>query len=246
MLQALTNVVALRRRESVQGELEIRVGTLCGDGTFVAGMNSDEFEQLHREMEVEASLESEESEWRQVVDYHYVAPSGERVRTRVECDLQGLTMNTSHITKTTLHDEIVTVQDRSSACRVACAREVPILSPPQACFPTHVRVKSRRRFWDKRDDRVVWVYELSRTWSGPSRVVVEGKQQTEAPVYEVECELIDEQGVYLSAHDDDYVARSLVLKASSLLGTNLPLAIRDKSRPSKRARLRGSETLTPC
>ena len=239
MLNALSNMVAMRRRESAQGELEIRVGSVCGDGSFVAGINSDEFEQLHREMEAEASLESDESEWRQVVDYHYVAPSGERVRTRVECDLQGLTMNTSHITKSTLHDEIVTVQDRSSACRVACAREVPILSPPQACFPTHVRVKSRRRFGAKRDDRVVGMYELSRTGSGPSRVVVEGKQQNEAPVCEVECELVDEQGGYLSAHDDRYVAQSLMLKASSLLGTNLPLALRDKSRPLKRARPQG-------
>ena len=81
--------------------------------------------------------------------------------------------------------------------------------------------------------------ELSRTWSGPSRGVVEGKQQNEAPVCEVECELVDEQGGYLSAHDDRYVAQSLMLKASSLLGTNLPLALRDKSRPLKRARPQG-------
>lgn len=237
MLSALAELVATRRREHTEGELEVRVGSLQCDGSFVAGMHPDEFEQLHQEMEAEPSLQAEEADWRQVVDYHYVASNGQRVRTRVECDLQGLTMKTEHITKTLLCDEIVATEDAKSACRIACARETPLSSPPQACFPTHVRVKSRRRFFDKREGGVVWSYELSRTWSGPSRVVVEEKQKADPPVCEVECELVDAQGTYLSANDDAHVAESLSLKASALLGTTEALVLKQQhKRPPKRSR----------
>ena len=73
-----------------------------------------------------------------------------------------------------------------------------------------------------RGGRVVWSYELSRTWSAPSRTAVEHLQHEQEPVYEVECELVDEGGAYLAAHTDEAVARSLLLKAHLLLGEEPP------------------------
>ena len=227
MLQTLSEVVESTRKEGNCGELEIRVGTVCSDGAFIAGMDPAEFQQLHREMEEDGSLEAEDADWKQVIDYHYVANTGEQVRTRVECDLQGLTMNTEHITKTAVCSKIIAVEDgKGVACRVVCSRETPIPTPPKSCFPTHVRVKSRRRFFDRRNDHVVWSYELSQTWSGPSRLVVESKQKNDPPVCEVECELVDGAGKYMREHDNEFVSESLVLKAKALLGTTCPLFLK--------------------
>ena len=241
MEDALTELVALRRAEGAGAELEVRAGT-AGEGgeALCAGIDAEGFAQLHQELSATAALTAE-SEWRQVVDYHYVGLDGAHVRTRVECDVQGFTTATEHVTKTVLLDALLHVEDGADACRVSCARETPLATPPKACLPTHVRIKHRRRFFDVRDGHVVWSYELSRVWSGATRAVAEEKQRTEAPVCEVECELVDAANAYLNAHDDAFVARSLALKASALLGTQRALVLgRVRGREHGRKRNRAS------
>lgn len=71
---------------------------------------------------------------------------------------------------------------------------------------------------DVRGEGVVWSYELSKTWSGNSKAVVEHLRSTTEPSYEVECELVDEKGEYRSSHTEQEMASSLLLKASLLLG----------------------------
>ena len=64
------------------------------------------------------------------------------------------------------------------------------------------------------------VPELSKTWSANSRSAVEHAQHMVAPVYEVECELVDENGSYMAANTDVKIARSILMKSQLLLGRN--------------------------
>ena len=99
--------------------------------------------------------------------------------------------------------------------------EVPVPNPPSSCLPSHVRVQQRRSFRDVRDGKVIWSYELSKTWSGSSRSGVEQKQHVCEPTYEVECELVDEGGAYASATGEERVAASLLAKAKLLMGEDV-------------------------
>ena len=86
------------------------------------------------------------------------------------------------------------------------------------CVPSFVRIKQRKTFRDVRDNKTVWIYELSKTWSACSRSAVEHAQHMFPPVYEVECELVDEDGSYSSIHKDSHIAMSVLLKAQLLMG----------------------------
>ena len=230
VLGALARLVRLRREggPAQPRELEIRLGRDGGRegggaSSFRPGVAREDFEQLERDMEESAELRAEDR-YTELVDYHYTARRNERVRTRVTFDAERMELGREHVRKDALATALVRSSDEGCAecCRVACAREDPVAHPPEVCLPTNVRVKQRRRFLDVREGRVVWSYELSRTWSAPSRSAVEHLQHVQVPTYEVECELVDEGGAYLAAHSDEAVARSLLLKAHLLLGEDAP------------------------
>jgi hypothetical protein len=207
-------LVAHRRAAPTRGELELRLGRREGSA-FAPGVSREAFLQLERDMEEEPGLVADER-WVELVDYHYALRRGERARTRVEFDAQRMALSTAHVAKRGAA-HVLLGTDGDAACRVAYAAEEPV-EPPPACLPTHVRVKQRRCFRDVRDGRVVWSYELSKTWAASSRSVVEHLQRTTEPTYEVECELVDEGGGYMRARADAEVAASLCLKARLLLG----------------------------
>jgi hypothetical protein len=211
----ISALVARRRAAPERSELELRLGRREG-GAFVPGVSREAFQLLERDMEEDPGLVADER-WVELVDYHYALRRGERARTRVEFDAQRMAISTEHVAKRGAANAVLGGDDGGAACRVAVAVEEPV-EPPSACLPTHVRVKQRRRFRDVRDGRVVWSYELSKTWSAPSRGVVEHLQRATEPTYEVEAELVDEGGAYLRARTDAEVAASLRLKARLLLG----------------------------
>lgn len=215
----VAGLAARRRAAPAHGELELRLGRREG-GAFAPGVSREAFVQLERDMEEDPGLAAEER-WVELVDYHYALRRGERARTRVEFDAQRMALATSHVAKRGGAHVLLGDDDGGAACRVAFAAEEPV-EPPSACLPTHVRIKQRRCFRDVRDGRVVWSYELSKTWSASSRGVVEHLQRTTEPAYEVECELVDEGGAYLGARTDAEVAASLCLKARLLLGDAAP------------------------
>ena len=231
-------LVQQRRDLDKEGELELRVGQLKEDGSrFVPGVTAETFAQLAMEMEVTPAL-CADKEWRQVVDYHYVLPTGEHVRTRVECDTQGFSLQTSHVVKESVCSAVLREEEKEEgtdeahssssqkvACRIDCSKEHVLATPPTSCLPTHVRLKHRRQFRDRRGDGTVWLYELSRTWSGPTRVAVDHLQRTKQPVYEVECELLDEHSQYMTDHDNAHIVHSLLLKSQMLMDTEAPVTL---------------------
>ena len=85
------------------------------------------------------------------------------------------------------------------------------------CIPSYVRIKQRRRFKDVRQGRVTWL-RVSKTWSASSRSAVEHAQHMVPPVYEVECELVDEGGEYMQDRSDETISKSILMKSQLLLG----------------------------
>lgn len=237
--------VARYRASHTESELELRLG-VHGEGHFRAGVPRDVFEQLERDL-LDANLEADRH-WSELVDYHYATARGERARTRVTFDAERMEVRSEHVCKRARESLVLRTRDDDGACRVAWSSEVPLADPPEACVPTHVRVQQRRRFRDLRGGRVVWSYDLSKTWSGGSRGAVEELQRVSEPTYEVECELVDEGGAYLGARSDEAVAASLLFKARGLLGDDgeaLEVADEKVERTDSAPRKRARRTTTP-
>ena len=159
-------------------------------------------------------------EWEEVTDFHYSASDGTPLRTRVTYDSDDMVIKTEHIVKRVLLSFVLVRQTESphaECVRVALSTETPTPYPPDTCLPTHVRVKQRKTFEDKRKGLRVWGYELSRTWSGNSRSCTERRQHNFPPQYEVECELVDEEAAYSKSVSDEELAASVLAKARDLL-----------------------------
>jgi len=216
MLDEFARCVTLfRDYHGAHGELEFRLGTQSEE-RFGSGVTRDTFEQLERDMT--DALQSDRL-WTEIVDYYYLNTSGATLRTRVAFDHTDMTLHTEHVRKEVLRT--VTVcrdDDPSDACRLSCAVEHPVAQPPASVMINYVRVKQRKRFVDVRDGNEVWAFELSKTWSAGSRDAVEYQQHHTEPHYEVECELVDRAGTYLSERSHDEVAASILLKVKMLLG----------------------------
>ena len=202
-----------------ESELEVRLGHWDAQlGRFTPGIPKASFVHLERELCSTADLEADK-EWEEVVDYYYTSKDKSVVRTRVECDTTTMSMSNSHIVKRGTFSSVLLVDEETGdACKACWCMEVPVHDPPGVCIPSHVRIKQRKSFRDARGGGVVWKYELSKTWSASSRSAVEHMQHVQEPVYEVECELVDEGGEYLREREDSYVAHSLLAKTLLLLG----------------------------
>lgn len=210
-------IVAARRAQPKHAELEIRLGEQEKDGSFVAGVTKEIYDTIEKDLESEQSLVA--SRYTEIVDYHYAISRTTRARTRVKVNSEDMTMHTSHVVKTnSMKTCLVRDETSTDACRVSLAYEPPLETPPLSCIPTHVRIQQRRSFSDVRNGAVVWRYDLSKTWSGSSRSVVEHAQNTHEPSYEIEIELVDADGSYMAARSDEDVARSILVKATLLMG----------------------------
>lgn len=209
----------MSERGAGEVELEIRLG-LVGEG-FSPGVSKEAFEQLEADLLESEQLVPAERPWAEHVDYHYLDARGRRIRTRVHFDADAMAVSTVHVQKEVLERVLVRRPDGTEeSARISVARETPVHDPPGSCVPTHVRVTQRRSFHDVRGGEVIWAYELSKTWSANSRSAVEYRQHECEPVYEVECELVDAKGTYLSSLTPQQVADSITLKAKLLLGAD--------------------------
>lgn len=213
VLRATAACVAKRRASG--GELEVRLGRFV-EGRFIAGVERDDFDELLKDF-VSCGL-TDNGGWTEIVDYFYVTQDRTQARTRVRFDSQKMCVDTEHVHKHAVHSELLKQSEDGRCVRVSLCDETPIHTPPDVCVPTRVRIQQRRTFDDVRGTSVVWRYEISRTWSAASRSAVEHQQHMNPPTYEVECELVDEDGSYLSSHDDVAIAKSLLLKTRLLLG----------------------------
>ena len=198
-------------------ELELRLGGFS-KSTFFPGVPPGVFQQLEEDMCEDCRLVTPET-WSEIVDYHYMGLNGHPIRTRVVADSEKMIVDKKHTRKVVIQKVLVKRDDGSDdVARLTLSHEIPVLNPPASCVPTHVRIKQRRTFKDVREGATVWAYELSRTWSANSRSAVEHKQHMNEPIYEVECELVDEDGKYLMQRTDEEVSQSLIIKLKSLFG----------------------------
>lgn len=215
-LDTLKRLVSTYRKSSSSSEIEIRLGQFSKN-KFIPGIRKEDFDCLLTDLLSCKGLAGEET-WEEVIDYYYNTKAG-KVRTRVTFNSQKMSIDTEHILKSLKEEEVfVHEKEADVAFRVAVSKEVAVSSVPNICLPTSVRLKQRRTFFDSREGKKVWVYELSKTWSACSRSAVEHAQMMNPPKYEVECELIDEGNAYMKSNDDDYVGKSFLLKAQLLLG----------------------------
>lgn len=222
-MDALTETVKSFRAQVAnhpnEMELEVRIGSWTD--RFCPGVSKQVFDQLEQDMLDDPRLTPDKS-WVEVVDYHYLNAHGQHIRTRVTTDSERMELKREHTSKEMLEKSLVQVTHGvDDVARIMLSHEVPVHDPPGACVPTHIRIKQRRTFYDSRDDMGhVWCYELSKTWSANSRSAVEHKQHVSEPMYEVECELMDVSGRYISERTDAEVARSFLVKIRSLLGVD--------------------------
>lgn len=216
LIEALSLAVRKRRAApAAQGELEVRLGRWLAGASFQPGVSKDVFDDLEGEM---CKQFVTDDKWHEVVDYHYRCPDGRTVRTRVEFDLAIMAVRRTHIQKDEQASITFARTCGGDACRVVCNVEMPTIEVPQCCHPHHVRVKQRKCFRDVRMGHVVWRYELSRTWCGPDAASAERMKKVSPPTYEVECELVDEDGHYMDKYDDEHIGLSLLLKGKILMG----------------------------
>lgn len=240
-----TLVDDFRPHHRKHGELEVRLGTVDAvTGNFTTGVGISTFEQLERDM---SDVLSCDRVWREIVDYYYLNAEGGTIRTRVTFDNERMAMESHHIEKKTLSQAIVVrSDDPTDAARIVCSVETPVHSPPTSALINYTRVKQQKRFTDCRDGNVVWNFELSKTWSAPTRDAVEYQQHHTEPTYEVECELVDTTGTYMSQKSTSDVAASLLMKMKMLLGEEvdgrvhiLPSSHKSKPTVSAMRRSRG-------
>lgn len=224
--EELVSSIANFRGDRTQCEIEVRLGTYV-QSKFYPGVTKEVFEQLERDF-TDAQTLTTDNKWVELLDYHYMNQRDEPARTRVIYDTENMGLSTTHISKRNQeHFIYCRSDDGDESCKISRALEVPLLQPPGTCIPTHVRIKQRKIFQDTRQKNVIWSYELSKTWSANSRSAVEHLQHMSEPRYEVELELIDEDGSYIRDRSDTEIAKSLLMKATMLLGEdpNTPLVL---------------------
>ena len=240
-LSCVASAAAAFRVDPGNRELEVRAGRWV-DGSFVPGVSTSDFELLLDDMAA-ASLVGDDK-WTEFIDYNYTH-AGKPVRTRVFFDTEAMTTSTEHCSKRKITSSVLkSANDAGGAFRMCLSEEKAVKLPPCMCMPNFVRIQQRKTFRDVRDGKTVWKYELSKTWSATSRGAVGHVQHTTPPVLEVECELVDEGGGYLAENDNEYVARSLLMKANLLMGESsediASFQLVQDTKGKKRARQSGS------
>jgi len=219
-LTLLENCISKHDKHNNNCELEFRLGMLDVDtGRFTAGVKRETFDQMERDM---SDILVGDRLWSEIVDYYYLNDDGNTMRTRVMFDSKQMKMNMCNIRKENLNSMIVCREDDTQdACRVTSSIEHPIDEPPTSCIVNYVRVQQRRRFYDIRDGKSIWMFELSKTWSASSREAVEFQQHNTEPNYEIECELIDEDNAYSNNKSTREIAESILMKIKILLGDEI-------------------------
>ena len=240
-MEKLVRVLKSHREKLLQHpgevELEFRLGSMSGE-EFCPGIQKEIFDQLESDL-IDSPQLTPDKVWREFVDYYYTDANGETNRTRVSFDPESMEVGKEHIRKVPFEKLIVrNAENAEEVCRISMAREIPVTTPPNVCVPTYVRIQQRRAFHDVRENNEVWSYELSKTWSGNSKKVVEKKQQVCEPVYEMECEFRDNNLSYTNTRTVEEMAESMLLKIKLLIGENLDadLVVLDEKEKRKRKR----------
>lgn len=248
--QLLADVAAIvaAARTLPHAELEVRFGLMHevrrrgASGrralTFKPSISRKKMDDTLRYVETNALLRS--LDWSEHMDVFFELSPGRTARTRVEYDVHDLVTSASTCVKRKVEEVIVRTgcfdegADLELALRVVLSTEtpvdasaVPVLAPSTQC----VRLQQRRRFLHSsgrapaRDDAqgASWAFDFNLTWQATTKSEAEEMQQSQEPRFEMEIELLDRQ--YMLAHDDQYVAHSLLLKALDFLAPSAQLRL---------------------
>jgi len=207
--------LVLQVRKNPALELEVRLGKIVSD-RFNPGVDATFFEALRVELEACNEVYTSET-WKEEMDVFFQTDSKE-MRTRVSYPSHIMSVKSTTIQKKRVVNVDFTT-DAEYDLRVALSEEIPVTDVAAIVLPTAVRLKHVKRYYYRHGDveTNTWCFELSKTWTAPSRTEAEDKQYNDIPVYEIECELTDTRE-YVSTHSDKYIATSLMMKACDLLG----------------------------
>ena len=213
-------------------ELELRFGRLGGNGGFVPGVKREFMDTAICRLNTNSTCKT--TEWMEHEDYFYPVdlPSGKQtIRTRVSFDTYEFKILRKHVVKQRL--ATVTIQTGEVAFRVSLSREATV---DHSLIPTFVntnlmRIQQRKSvFWSRTEHKErPWCYEFSLTWSGKTKSEAESSRwMANSCSYEFEIEL-DVDSAYFQKHSADYLARSLLMKATDFLEAHANLSLHKTS-----------------
>jgi hypothetical protein len=203
-------------------ELEARFGK-WENSRFLSGVSFEFFERvLHRLCEF-ADWESSDDQWVPVRDYIYKCDDqNPPVRTRLifEDDIVK-----EHAIKIPLKKKVLqyapynennTKEENLFDLKIALSIEEKVKEdklPNCISSVSFVRYKHVKRFRYK-----LWQFDLSQTWEGKSKQIVEkAKKENSVPKYEIEIECINLNEALLKGNQSmDYVSLALLLKCLDL------------------------------
>lgn len=212
-MENVENIIELLRKNPLC-ELEIRLGKKQGN-RFVSGVDRDTFMDIHNDLTSLPSLESDES-WHEIMDVFYVYNKIE-YRTRVNYSNTHMKIFATTIKKEKIKQ--CCVNTKNNSIRISLSNEKPVNHEdiPALVNPNFVRLKHTKKFYILKNDVKVWCIEMNKVWGAETRTLVEEKQHKEAPVYEIECELVD-TNKYLKEKSNKHILNSIIHKGLSLLG----------------------------
>lgn len=208
-------------------ELELRFGTVNERGHFVPGISRSFMDSAISRLQTNSACKA--SEWIEHEDYFYTVEQkgqAEQIRTRVTFDPYEFHIKRAHTAKRRIGT--VTINAGEYALRVALSRETEI---SESLIPAHVetervRIQQRKSIgWSREANQknMPWCYEFSLTWAAPSKSKVEDlRALPDKCVHEFEIEL-DVESDYFKQHSSEYLARSLLLKATDFFESHVDL-----------------------
>ena len=171
-------------------EIELRLGTMDVSGRFSPGVSSELFSHMEAEFDIE-SFDRRDDHFEEIIDVFH-GPLDACVRTRVSNNVADMRFDTEHVRKSSVWKcEFRHVDEVAEACRLEVSSERTAAPVTAHCSHVrHVRIKERQRFVDVRDGTDTWVYDLCKTWSGPTMQHAQASRSSDPPAYEVECEFV--------------------------------------------------------
>lgn len=202
-------------RENPSCELEARFGSIV-NGRFQPGVDRNTMDTIIEAMQKSAFVKGED-EWKEETDFYY-NNNGKSLRTRVSYDSNAMSITTETTEKKLMSaavDCMHKINDDigNMHVRISLKTENVINDVSSAVNPTLVRIKQRRRFVTENN---IWGFDFSMTWSGQTKSDAEYAQMHHDAVFEIECELLENEQ-YLMNRTDEHVAASLLLKMKDLL-----------------------------
>lgn len=218
-LARVSQMIQRYRSESLLGrgdlELEARFGTF-DDNAFSSGVSPEFMDHVVNFVGTNPTVKT--TAWREFQDSFFDVDGVEH-RHRSTYNTDTLQVEQEVIIKTKLED--ARLRSGSNAVRLVLSREVKVDvdTLPTLVNPKHVRIHQRKRIeFNSRGftGQKTWLVEFGIVWSGATKTEAEYNQmKNKDPVYTIEIELLDPS--YVTKHDNDYVACSMMLKVSDLM-----------------------------